>query len=165
MAQVELVRVSSDDWEVARSLRLEMLADSPRSFETQLDDVEPWTDERWRAWMRSATLDDSIVVAAVTDDGRWVGQASGRLFDGRPYAIAVYVTPTHRGRGLAAQLVGRVAEWARGLGHDHLYLDVHEDAAPARASYERQGFEYTGGSVEHSRYPGEFELEMRLPLT
>lgn len=160
---VEVRRATAGEWRESRDLRLEMLADSPRSFLDGLNEVERWDDERWQARMRSHTAPDSVVIAAVADR-RWVGQASGRIFSDteppRAYALAVYVSPQWRGRGLAARLVGGVGEWAAGLGIGALHLDVHEDARPAIASYLRQGFVFTGERSEHPNHQGEWELEM-----
>lgn len=160
---VNIRRARPDEWAQSRDLRLEMLSDSPRSFLDKLDDVVGWPEDRWKSRLTSMSAPDSILVVAVDGDA-WVGQASGRVigsFDPpRAYVLGVYVTPSTRGMGLAGQLVGEVATWAEGLGFEDLYLDVHEDAEPAKASYVRQGFTFTGTSAEHPHYPGELELEM-----
>lgn len=160
---VEIRRARPDEWARSRDLRLEMLADSPRSFLDRLDDVVGWDDERGRARLTSLSAPDSTFVVAVDGDD-WVGQATGRImghFDPpRVYVLGVFVTPLFRGQGLAARMIDEVATWALAQGYDALHLDVHEDAAPARASYVRQGFSYTGESAEHPHHPGEAELEM-----
>ncbi|MBW8458783.1 MAG: GNAT family N-acetyltransferase [Thiobacillus sp.] len=52
----------------------------------------------------------------------------------------VVVAPSHRGRGIAAQLFAEVEAIARERGACKLTLEVLEGNAPARALYRRLGF-------------------------
>jgi GNAT superfamily N-acetyltransferase len=97
-----------------------------------------------RGWGRPGDLG---IIATV--DGRIVGVAYCRLFtdddhghgyvDDRTPEVAVAVRDGHRGRGLGARLLERLADLARAAGYEQLSLSV-DAANPARRLYERLGF-------------------------
>jgi len=59
----------------------------------------------------------------VIDDGRTVVAAAGIESHGAAALLrSVVVAPDHRDRGLARRLTEHMAEYARGLGHETLYL-------------------------------------------
>lgn len=116
---VEAVREARiDEWKQSRTLRLEMLADTPHAFGDRLADVLHWDDEQWRIRHYSHLLPDSAVFVAVERDGRWVGQMEAREFHdhtpARVWLMGVYVTPAHRGNGTATALLEAVEQWVRG---------------------------------------------------
>ena len=163
---VEVRRARPQEWAQARDLRLEMLANSPKAFIDTIATVERWDDDRWRTRLLSHLAPDSTTIGAVDVGGHWVGQACGRVFGNyeppRAYLLSVYVTPRHRGTGLVKRLVDEVSGWARGMGHDALWLDVHQDATAARAAYRRLGFTETGVTTPYANDESERELEMVL---
>lgn len=141
-----------------------MLADTPHAFGDRLADVRGWDDERWRNRLASHLLPDSMVVVAVDDGERWVGQMSAREYrnydPARAWLLGVYLSPDHRGAGRAEALLASVEEWVTGRGLGELYLDVHERSTAARAFYERLGFAYTGHTQPYPLEPSEIEYEM-----
>lgn len=157
-----------EEWRQAKALRLEMLADAPLSFEEIHDELAAWSDERWQTRLRSHLADDSILVVATGEDGRWIGQAAGRVYGHydppRAYVLGVYVTPDNRGEGLSAALISAVADWAASKGLEQLHLDVYEHATAARVSYLRQGFVETGETSPNVHNTDEVEVEMVLSL-
>ncbi|QNP56930.1 hypothetical protein [Tessaracoccus defluvii] len=68
-----------DEVEQSRRLRLEMLADSPDSFNERLDDLERWPTSRWASRLTSSLAPDSTLLVAEVG-GVWIGQAAGRLY-------------------------------------------------------------------------------------
>lgn len=159
-----------DEWQSSRTLRLEMLADTPHSFGDRLSDVLAWGDDRWRTRHDSHLMPDSAVFVAVEPDGRWVGHMSVREFHNysppQVWLMGVYVSPAHRGDGTAATLLDMSVMWARERGFTELYLDVHEHAVAAQRFYGGQGFAPTGHT---SPYPldlttSELEMVKRLAM-
>lgn len=53
----------------------------------------------------------------------------------------LYVRPEYRGRGIAAQLLKIVEDFARSRGDNWLYLDTKDDLIEARQFYERHGYQ------------------------
>lgn len=152
-----------DEASELRRLRLEMLSDSPSSFAEVFDRVSGWDEARWDERLRSMTAPDAALFVA-TEDDRWVGQAGARIYGNyvrpRAYLLAVYVSPAYRGQRLVNRLIGEVEAWAVGLGHRELFLDVHEDALPARTSYARLGFVETGVTIPYVNDETRSEVEM-----
>ena len=65
--------------------------------------------------------------------------------------VSMWVRPGARGRGVGEALVEAAACWARGRGHDAMFLWVTEANPPARRLYERYGFALPASA---SRCPG-----------
>ena len=143
---------TADDWQQVRELRLEALADTPHAFAEHLADALEVDEEGWR--MRGARG-----AAVAIDDGRWVGTMGGFVSAEGPLLVGVYVTPSHRGTSVAADLLATIETWARGQG-DFLLLHVHEQNPRAIGFYERSGYERTGVTVPYVLDSSQLELEM-----
>jgi ribosomal protein S18 acetylase RimI-like enzyme len=79
----------------------------------------------------------------------------------------MFVLPTCRGQGLAAQLLNAAIRYARTLdGVRSVHLSVSESAVAARRLYEKAGFETWGVEPDAIRFEGrsDGELHMRLSL-
>lgn len=79
----------------------------------------------------------------------------------------MFVLPTCRGRGVAAQLLDAAIRYARTLdGITSVRLSVSESAVAARRLYEKAGFETWGVEPEAIRFEGgsDSERHMRLLL-
>jgi GNAT superfamily N-acetyltransferase len=136
--------------------------------------AEARPDDFWSQRTAVAALSDEAA-QFIAEAGRdWVGtlsvlnsQAGAVDYLGRPSAggralvVAVYVRPSHRGRGLLDSMMDAAADWARDLGVTQLVLDVHELNAPARRAYVRLGFTATG-RVSEGANGRELELLRRL---
>lgn len=171
---VRRVRVSDADR--ARSIRLEALSDPAAgiAFLESRAQAESRPDAYWQERAAGSALSGSAA-QFVAEAGRdWVGTLTvlipdagredyfGRVaVEGRALVVAVYVRPTHRGRGTLDALMDAAAEWARACGERELALDVHEDNIRAQRAYARLGFTVTGGT---STGPNGIELEMVRPL-
>lgn len=57
-----------------------------------------------------------------------------------PYLMSMYTAPHHRGRGIAARIVGEARHWAKTEGYPRMTLHA---ALMGRAIYERAGYERT----------------------
>ena len=162
--------VVEDDWQRLRALRLEMLADTPIAFEERIESAERRSEAEWR--MRAARGDQPTTTTLVAEeaDGSWVGTMGAYVPPGAslPWLVAVYVTPSRRGRrhGVSEALLDAIEEWAAARG-DTLVLEVHESNDRARAFYERHGFHLTGKTRPYPFDTASNELQMvkRLPRT
>lgn len=156
-------RTDESDWREVRTLRLEMLEDTPIAFGETLQDAHGHAESEWRMRGARGSAEHGITLAAIDPAGRWVGTMAGYVPDPAtgPLLVGVYVSPGHRGRdaGVFDTLLGAIEEWARGEG-EALTLHVHEDNARARAAYLRRGFIETGRRMPYVLDAGAQEIEM-----
>jgi len=163
-----------DDWEAVRTLRLEMLRDTPLAYGETLASAKLNVETDWRARARRGTDPHSASFAAIDDaTGRWIGTMGGFLVrpgdahgdEAGPMLVGVYVTPAFRGseHGVTDLLLAAVEHWATTEG-TALTLHVHAENPRAIAFYERRGFERTGRTMPYTLEPYGIELEMRKTL-
>ena len=159
-----------------RGIRLEALDDpaAPVAFLETRDEAAAHPDAFWQERTAGAALSGSTA-QFVAEAGRdWVGtltvliREAGTLdylgraaLEGHALVVAVYVRPSHRGRGVLEALMDAAAAWARDSGRSTLALDVHADNSRAQRAYERLGFTRTGRT---SQSPNGTEIEMVRPL-
>jgi RimJ/RimL family protein N-acetyltransferase len=155
-----MIRIlTEDDADAYVRLRREALLDAPLAFTSSPDDDFGFD-------FRGAP--DSVIFGAFED--RLVGsvgayrdrhiKASHRI-----HVWGMYVTPSHRGKGIAAQLLKAVIEHARSLsGVSWILLSVSSAAPAARKLYERLGFQWWGTEPDALRYNGESVVENHMAL-
>ncbi|MQS15890.1 GNAT family N-acetyltransferase [Streptomyces kaniharaensis] len=138
---LELRRLTSDDWPLWRELRLASLAEAPYAFGSTLADWQGPGDheERWRSRLEIPGALDLVAVL----EGHPVAMASGVPADEDPAAaelISMWVGPQARGRGVGDRLIAEIAQWATALGYRTLKLAVMPHNEAAIALYRRHGF-------------------------
>jgi len=136
---IELRRVTADDWESWRPVRLAALAEAPDAFGSTLDDWQDAPEHRWRTRLSIPGALDLVAV----DGAAPVGLASGVPDPDDPERaelISMWVDPAARGQGAARMLITAVARWAASSGALTLALSVMPDNDVARRAYERTGF-------------------------
>lgn len=75
-----------------------------------------------------------------TFDGEPVGFALAITLDGDAHLDEMDVLPEHGRRGLGADLLAAVCEWAASIGSQELTLTTYDDVEWNRAFYQRHGF-------------------------
>jgi GNAT superfamily N-acetyltransferase len=163
---------TEDDWQDVRTLRLEMLADTPIAFAETREHALDQPESEWSMRGARGVTDHGTSLVAIAADGRWIGAMAG--YDAAaaagaddadttasPLLVGVYVAPDFRGAGAGVTdaLLAGVEAWARTRA-DTLALHVHEDNARAIAAYERRGFERTDVTIPYNLDPAKVELEM-----
>ena len=140
-------RVTADDWQRIKTLRLAALADTPIAFVERYEDAAQAPDAEWQFRAERAARATNLQVLAATDDGEWVGMMSAFIpEDAEPdqaKLVGVWVHPDHRGQsaGVAELLLDAVINWARDeVAVDRLDLQVTETNRRAIAFYLRNGF-------------------------
>jgi GNAT superfamily N-acetyltransferase len=134
-------RAVEDDFAIVREIRLTALSDEPDAYGSTFAEAQQRTEDQWRD--SAANWNQYLAL----EDGRAVGMASGGRFPPFPEArwlYGMFVMPSHRGSGVARELVHVVADWARGEGVSTLGLHVTESIPRARAFYTKVGFSDTG---------------------
>jgi ribosomal protein S18 acetylase RimI-like enzyme len=164
---VDLVPIAEEHWAQFRTLRLEMLADTPLAFLELRGTAEHVPESEWRYRAKRAGRPGSLGLAAADPGtGAWVGTMTGFVDGADVRLVSVYVSPGYRGSaaGVTDALLAGVETWARHAAAGRFILEVHEDNPRAQAYYLRHGFEFTGRSWPYSLDPSRNELEMAKPL-
>ena len=161
---ITLHRTGRDDWQRLRTLRLEALRDTPIAFLQTAENAERMSEDEWRAYAGRGQEGARTIIVAVDDTtGDFVGMMGGAIdhAGGAPFLVAVFVSPSHRGRelGVTDQLLEAIEDWARGFGNV-IQLDVHEDNTRARRYYASHGFVETGQTMPYPLDRTRVELNM-----
>lgn len=159
-------RFGAADWQEYREIRLRMLADTPLAYGETLDHARSLGDADWITRATRNELHPNIGLAAISDEGAWLGVMSGFVSaHSGPMLVGVFVDRAARGadKGVADALLDGIIDWASIFGGT-LTLDVHADNPRAIAFYRRRGFVDTGVTSDYALPPFGTENEMRLRL-
>ncbi len=157
-------RLSLDDVDVFRRIRLEALSHEQHSFASAFEDWAQLSDLEWRQH-----LDQPFFAAFL--DCEPIGLMGLRFRRPRKLVhraklVSVYLRKSARGTGIATALLNAVARFARDHGVLQLELAVNAESLPAVRFYQRHGFVEVGripnGLLGHDPAPA--ELIMVLPL-
>lgn len=157
-------RLAPDDWPAARDVRLAALLDAPDAYASTYDREAAFTERDWRGRL---TRSDAATLHAELD-GRDAGTAtlvpglSGDAEVGD--LVAMWVTPTARGRGVGDALLVAALGWARTQGCREVRLTVVVSNDTACRLYERHGFLDTGEREPMPGRPHLLEATLTLPL-
>ncbi|TWA46573.1 GNAT family N-acetyltransferase [Sinorhizobium medicae] len=157
-------RLSVDDIDVFRRIRLEALSHEPFSFASVFGDWVHLSDREWRQH-----LDQPVFVAFLS--GQPVGMMGlrferARKMTHRTRLVSVYVRKDNRRTGIAAKLLHDVTEHARDRGVLQVELAVSADNSAAIRFYQRHGFVEVGripnGFLGHGTENDELIMVLRL---
>ena len=107
------------------------------------------------------TSDAHFLVAAVAS-GPIVGYVVALEAADEGEILNLAVAPAGRRNGLGRALVQHILEALTARGVRHVYLEVRESNAPARALYVAHGFKEVGRRKEYYRRPVEDAIVLRL---
>lgn len=163
---MQIRHVADDDAEDYLTLRRESLLDSPLAFSASPGDDFMSTPDALRGLLRTAP--DWIIVGAF--DRTLIGAAG--IFRVKRLKAAhlawlwgMYVTPSHRGRGVAAQILAAAIAHSRSLpGVASVRLSVTTATPGARRLYERAGFVFWGNEPDALRHDGISVVEQHMTL-
>jgi GNAT superfamily N-acetyltransferase len=153
----EVRRLTSDEWELFRLLRLRSLEDSPTAFGRTLEREQTLPDQEWQHRMLAP------VFVAFGDEGP-VGLVGCDLEEDTALVWGMWVVPERRGAGIGLALLDAAAEWAARTGARRVILGVTENNQPAARLYEGFGFRPTGESKPLGSNPSLRKIEMSLEL-
>lgn len=154
--------VTADEWMLWRAARLEALRESPSAFGSQLTDWIEAPKAKWRERLSVPGAHDLLAI----DGEHVVGMITGMPVTDDPSRtelISMWVAPSARGTGLAADLIDRIVDWATETGASVLDLSVMPDNPAAQRAYERAGFA-TLDEPGDLLADGRREIRMRLAL-
>lgn len=160
MSEIVIRRLTPDDWERFRDIRLTALLDAPSAFGSTYAQTVIYTEHIWRSRLTTAAM------FAAEEDGRLVGIAGGlpTQTDNTAGLISMWVDPAARGRGIGERLVNRVVQWARDERFLSIKLWVTVGNDSAERLYARCGFVPTGEIKPIYDGSGHSEKSMELAL-
>lgn len=97
-----------------------------------------------RSWWAAYEMNDSSKRAVSPEDAKLIGYAGGWIVDGQVQVLKVATDPAYRRRGIAQELLARIARDARDLGATEMTLEVRLSNTGAHAFYERLGLKRIG---------------------
>ena len=135
-------RIQADQVDAFRRIRLEALRSEPTFYASSYEDWVSLSVDEWQQ-----RLHDPVFVAFRDDEpvgmtGLLRKRASKMAH--RATIIMVYVRKNLRGTGLARNLLGTVADYARDIGILQLELAVSAENQAAIRFYLREGFSEVG---------------------
>ncbi len=147
-------RLTRQDVEAYRAIRLEALTNHPEAFATAAEDFA----RRSTAELESL-LEQVVVLAAAAPDGRLAGimaydRGAGREAH-RGWLIQVYVRPDMRGTGCAGALLDAIVEQAK-TEVLQLHLSVESRNEPAIRLYQKAGFVLYGTDPRYQFVNGRY---------
>lgn len=142
---IEIVRLTPDDWQAARRIRLEALRNEPRAFSSTYADAAARDEQAWRDWLSRPSSD--FFLARLGDEP--VGLVGGIVGTGADAGVgdvvSMYVSPQVRRRGVGQRLLRTVmASLSATPGITRIRLHVHAEEIPAQRLYASVGFDVVG---------------------
>ncbi len=166
-------RISPDQADLLRGVRLAALADAPAAFGSTLEGEIAFLDDVWneRARLGSAG-DERATFLAWHDVGGIVGIAGGHRSDATDATdatvvelVSMWTDPSVRRSGTGRLLVQTVIDWATTTGAEQVELWVTRGNDPAQLLYESLGFVVTGDHQPLPSDPCKDEIRMVRVLT
>ena len=151
--QINIRQFAADDAMTWRTIRLEALANAPVAFGQTLEDGEKQAIEDYRK-----TVSGPFPPFAAFDGTTAIGTAGFYILGGpkmshRGVLWGMYVSPSHRGRGVGRKLIGAVIAHARGRV-EQIHLHVVTTNVAAYELYRSMGFVAYGIEPRALRYAG-----------
>jgi ribosomal protein S18 acetylase RimI-like enzyme len=157
-------KVTAEEWEIYRDIRLTALRDAPSAFGSTYAGEVTFTEQDW---LRRITGSCCLFAhLPEVQDRRPVGLGGGyQETPGVAELVSMWVDPRARGRRVGEALIAAVADWARAETEAKtLHLWVTESNKSAIRLYERYGFKPTGERQPLPSDPALSEFAMSLDL-
>jgi ribosomal protein S18 acetylase RimI-like enzyme len=156
MSTFVVARLTPDDWQEFRDVRLASLAESPWAFSASLAEQRRVDEGGWRDKLK-------MRVQFVVRSGAATVGTAGYIVDenGIPELVSMWVHPASRGQGAGDLIVRTVLDHAREQGYPEIHLCVTDGNQAAERLYARHGFVRAGESQFVSRETGE-QLEFAM---
>jgi ribosomal protein S18 acetylase RimI-like enzyme len=137
---IEIQQTKDADWIDLKAIRLQSLLDSPKAFGLTYEVASAYTDDQWKDRAGNRTPPMYFIAR---DRGSPIGLIGGVKANADFNLIAMWVAPSHRGRGVGRVLVAKVLATAAALGESEVCLFVSPLNKAACALYEAMGFCFT----------------------
>lgn len=136
---MKAIRLTGDDWQTLREVRLAALADAPYAYGSTLAQEQELDETEWRRRIDTARW---VLVVRNAENAGIVGVC----FPEPDVAMlmSMWVAPTHRGHGVSDALITEMMLWMAETRWSQVVLRVAEGNEAARKLFLRHGFTPTG---------------------
>ncbi len=146
---IELRRLTMDDLDAYRDLRLDGLQRHPVAFGSDYADEVDQPLEHWRERVERYVGSSSSCLMVAAAGAELIGMAGIYRMSGRKLAhnatlVSVYLRPAWRGLGLMDRLIASCLDWAQDVGVVMVRLNVATTNTAAIRCYVRAGFAVHG---------------------
>ena len=172
MSDVSILVLPPERWREAKQLRLEALHTEPSAYASSYEDELAYSDDVWDNRVRAAFERDYSMALYAEIGGRLVGMVGTSWSDRLKMrhvaeVYAVYVKPSHRGKGIGKTLMRRLLEELKALPQiEKVKLGVTDGNEAAVALYLHLGFEIIGQAKRElqvdGRYYDLYHMELQL---
>jgi ribosomal protein S18 acetylase RimI-like enzyme len=142
---ITIARVTENDFNLCRALRLRALSDSPEAFGGTLKNaLERSLDEYKEDAIRWATSEKSTLFLG-TFETVPIGMIGAYIEENekRSYLCGLWVEPEYRNKGVASRLCSQAISWLVKRSSNFIYLWVANQNQVAVSLYKKLGFKAT----------------------
>ncbi|WP_372371402.1 GNAT family N-acetyltransferase [Candidatus Uabimicrobium sp. HlEnr_7] len=136
-------QIKSNEWKLAKQVRLDALCDSPQAFSTIFEEAQVMPDEHWQKRAEDGAKGEKSFSTIAIDNGVGVGMATGLADLENPslsFLVAMWVNSNYRGTDTATLILDQVKMWSTISGAQVLLAGVKESNHRAQAFYRKVGF-------------------------
>lgn len=158
--KIEIKKLNSDDWQIYKELRLQMLTEEPQAYSQTLEELSKRSDKEWKD--KTETDNMSIIVAWV--DEKLAGM-SGLFYEEKDVVSiwGVFVRKEFRGIGLGKRLMEEIEkEIKKDKGVKKIQISVTSSQITALELYKRLGFKEVKKFEGKTRHNGKAYDEILL---
>ena len=162
MSDVSILVLPPERRREAKQLRLVALQNSPESFASSYEDEVLFSDDVWKNRVAAAFERDHAIAIYAETDGVLVGMAGAGWSPKTKLrhvaeVYAVYVKPSHRGKGIGKALMRRLLDDLKALPQiEKVKLSVTDSNQAAVSLYLRLGFEIVGRAERELQVDGRY---------
>ena len=154
---ITIRRIQICETALYKQIRLASLKDAPNAFETTYDAALQRTDEMWHARVESTAQGSDQAIFLALFDQLPIGIAALVRIKGQTDSgelMQVWVSPEHRGTGVAWDLMNSIFKWAQENNFHRIIAGVTKVNAGALKFYTKYGFSriYGSGQSDGSIY-------------
>ncbi len=121
---------------------------------------DPWS----QASLVSQLADETCYTYLVREGDSVVAYLTGRLLTPEAELYRVCTHPQMRGRGYGEALIAHFKVYLQEAGCDSLYLEVRASNTPAKALYEKTGFQVVGKRSRYYKDPTEDAVLYKMSI-
>jgi len=161
MANFQVVKLTPEEWQLYKQIRLEALKVEPQAFGSRYAEVLQRPDSHWQERLKEAQAGEKSWLLFAQENDRIIGMIGAYCEEGSDAVdiISVFVTKEKRGQGVASALMAAILkEVGKGGAFRKARLTVNAGQTAAVTLYRHFGFqivaEQPGVLGDGNVYPG-----------